>query len=306
MPLTQPPEETVPSADQEFAITPAVSQLLMSIAPAMASICGSPIAGVGVSSIPAPTVESSILSTVVEGTTSTPPPPVKAHVILEGLVTQLSSQFLSTMATCANLLMSGARSYGFVRYLLEGQVDQIDRIGGPERAEIFRRHLDQLKQHSESLYSSMHADAVSLSQRVFEKFQSDQASRQEEFKRQVEEEARRVNEMKSSDENYQQDREMAQIRAQTAELSIRSAKESLAKVQLLLRSGEEALVKEHKTIAYIATRWEQLQQELVVRSSALENLQLQLATELSLSEDALQRKASAEVERVRQEEIEKA
>ena len=65
-------------------------------------------------------------------------------------------------------------------------------------------------------------------------------------------------------------------------------------------------MKEQKTIAYIDTRREQLQQELVVCSSALENLQLQLATELSLSEDALQRKASAEVERVRQEEIEKA
>ena len=112
--------------------------------------------------------------------------------------------------------------------------------------------------------------------------------------------------MKYSDEAYRQDREMAQIRVQAAELSISKAKESLAKVQALLCAGEEALEREQKTIAYIDGRREGLQLELMTYSSALEDAQLQFAQELSLPEDALRQRAFTEVERVRKEEIDKA
>ena len=46
-----------------------------------------------------------------------------------------------------------------------------------------------------------------------------------------------------------------------------------------------------------------MQQELTVRASNLEDLKLQLATTLSLSNDSLWKKASEEVERVRRDGI---
>jgi chromosome segregation ATPase len=212
---------------------------------------------------------------------------------------------MSTLATCANLILSGEQSFGLIRDLLETQVDQIERLGGAERAEIFRRHMDQLREYSEVLYSHLHADVIGLSQQVFAKMQADQASRRDEIKRQVEEETKRVADMKSSDEAYQKDIEMAGHRVQAAEFGIRSAEETLAKIQALLKTNKEALAKEQKTIAYLNARRDELQQELMTRSSALENLELQFATEVSLSEDALRMEALTKVEQVREEEIEK-
>ena len=178
------------------------------------------------------------------------------------------------MATCVNLIMSGERSFSFVQDLLEGQVDQIERIGGPERAEIYRGCVEQLRQYSETLHSHLHADVIGLLQQVFAKMQADQAARQDEVQCLVEEEAKRIAEMKSSDEAYQRDMEMAVHRAQAAEFGIASAKESLAKIQALLKASEEALAKEKKTIAYLNARREQLQQELATRSSDLERMEL--------------------------------
>ena len=88
--------------------------------------------------------------------------------------------------------------------------------------------------------------------------QADQAARQGEVQRQVEEETKRIAKMKSSDEAYQKDMEMAGHRAQAAEFGIANAKETLAKIQALLKTSKEALAKEKKTIAYLNARREQL------------------------------------------------
>jgi septal ring factor EnvC (AmiA/AmiB activator) len=201
--------------------------------------------------------------------------------------------------------MSGERSFGFVRDLLECQVDQIEKIGGPERAEIYRGRVEQLGQYSEILHSHLHADVIGLSQQVFAKMQADQAARQAEVQRLVEERAKRIAEMKSSDEAYQRDREMAARRAQAAEFGIAGAKESLAKIQALLQASEEALAKEKRAIAYLDARREHLQQELGTQSSELERMELQFAIEMSFSEEAMRVKALADVERIREEEIER-
>ena len=66
------------------------------------------------------------------------------------------------------------------------------------------------------------------------------------------------------------------------------------------------MAKEQKTMTYIDARQKQLQDNLIARSSELENIELQFATEMSLSEDALRIKAIAKVERAREEEMERA
>jgi hypothetical protein len=187
---------------------------------------------------------------------------------------------------------------------LDGQVTQIGRIGGIERASIYRDRIEQLRDASAALYSHVHADVVGLSRLAYEKMKADQASLQDEFKLKVEEEARRVADMKSSDESYRSDIQMAEIRSQTAELGISSTKASIAQLQALLAENEAVFEKEQKALAYLRARREELQQELAARTASLENMELRFATELSLSDEVLRRKAAAEVEKARQEAIE--
>jgi len=123
----------------------------------------------------------------------------------------------------------------------------------------------------------------------------------EELKHKVEEETQRLQEMQESDASAQKDMEMSRYQIENLNTGIATAKESLAKIQAYLKSSEERIVKENHTLSVLRTKREQLQQELTVRASHLEDLRLQLATTLSLPDELLRRKASEEVETVRQE-----
>jgi len=235
------------------------------------------------------------------GSASASPPSPGVGSILDTLVTQLIKQFMSTMSTCANLIMSGERSFGFVQGLLGSQIDQIELIGGPESGEICRAKLERLRDWSAALYSHTHANVIELSRLAYEKKLADKNSVLEELKHKVEEETQRLQEMQESDASAQKDMEMSRYQIENLNTGIATAKESLAKIQAYLKSSEERIVKENHTLSVLRTKREQLQQELTVRASHLEDLGLQLATTLSLPDELLRRKASEEVETVRRE-----
>ena len=94
------------SEGQTFVVTSEMRQLLVSVAPVVASIRGKSVTGVGASSASTSFVEGSTFSTLVEGSTSVPPPPSKVDSILGGLILQLIGQFTSNLATCDNLILS--------------------------------------------------------------------------------------------------------------------------------------------------------------------------------------------------------
>jgi len=277
--------------------------MLVSVAPIVAAIRHMTSGSTESPSASAPPTDSYVVSTVATGSTSAPLPSPGVGSILDTLVTQLTNQFLSTMSTCANLIMSGERSFDFVKNLLENQIDQIELIGGSERGQIYRAKLEKLRDWSAALYSHMHADVIELSRMAYEKMLADKNSALEKLRRKVEEEAQHLQEMKTSDENAQKDMEMSRYQIETLNTGIAAAKESLAKIQVYLKDSEERIVKENHTISLLGTKREQLQQELTVRASNLEDLRQQLATTLSLPDESLRRKASEEVERVRQEGI---
>ena len=288
---------------QDFAVTSAVRDLLDSVAPAVAVVRQMTSGGTASPSTSIPLTDSSVVSTVAAGSTSASPPSPGVGSILDTLVTQLTNQFMSTMSTCANLIMSGERSFDFVKNLLGNQIDQIEMIGGSERGQIYRAKLEKLRDWSAALYSRTHADVIELLRLAYEKKLADKNSALERLRRQVEEEAQHLQEMKASDESAQKDMEMSRYEIETLNNGIAAAKESLAKIQVYLKNSEERIVKENRTLSVLGTKRERLQQELTVRASHLEDLRLQLATTLSLPDESLRRKASEEVEKVRQDDI---
>jgi hypothetical protein len=290
---------------QGFEVTLAVRDLLISVAPAVTAVRQLHSGGTASPSISMPPADSSVVSTVAAGLTSASPPSPSPEVgsILDALVTQLTNQFMSTMSTCANLIMSGERSFDFVKNLLGNQIDQIELIGGLERGQICRTKLEKLRDWSAALYSHTHADVIELSRLAYEKKLADKNSALEDLKRKVEEETQRLQEMQVSDANAQKDMEMSRYQVETLNTGIATAKASLAKIQAYIKASEVRLVKENHTLSVLGTKREQLQQELTVRASHLEDLRLQLATTLSLPDESLRRKASEEVEMVRREGI---
>ena len=96
---------------------------------------------------------------------------------------------------------------------------------------------------------------------------------------------------------------MSRYKIETMNSGIVATKESLAKIQAYLKDSEERIEKENHTLSILGAKREQLQQELTVRASNLEDLRLQLATTMSLPDESLRKKASEEVERVRQDGI---
>jgi hypothetical protein len=290
---------------QGFEVTLAVRDLLISVAPAVTAVRQLHSGGTASPSISMPPADSSVVSTVAAGLTSASPPSPSPEVgsILDALVTQLTNQFMSTMSTCANLIMSGERSFDFVKNLLGNQIDQIELIGGLERGQICRTKLEKLRDWSAALYSHTHADVIELSRLAYEKKLADKNSALEDLKRKVEEETQRLQEMQVSDASAQKDMEMSRYQIETLNTGIATAKASLAKIQAYIKASEVRLVKENHTLSVLGTKREQLQQELTVRASHLEDLRLQLATTLSLPDESLRRKASEEVEMVRQEGI---
>jgi len=80
------------------------------------------------------------------------------------------------MSTCASLIMSGERSFDFVKNLLESQVTQIELIAGSERGQIYRAKLEKLMDWSAALYSHTHADVIELSRLAYEKMLAEKNS----------------------------------------------------------------------------------------------------------------------------------
>ena len=129
---TSTAEGDTSSISQDFVVTSAVRDLLVSVAPTIAAVRQMTSGGTESPSISAPPTDSSVVSTVATGPTSASLPSPGVGSILDALVTQLTNQFLSTMLTCASLIMSGERSFDFVKNLLESQVTQIELIAGSE------------------------------------------------------------------------------------------------------------------------------------------------------------------------------
>jgi len=141
---------------------------------------------------------------------------------------------------------------------------------------------------------------------VFNKMQADQAAIQHNLQRQLDDEVRQLEEIRSSDATFKQEEDGAMQQVQTVDFRVQSARNTIAQMQALLRSDEEILAQEQRKLADVQNKRKQLYNDLNVHSSELERIKLQLAAGPLESEDVMRARALAAVEKTREEEIEKA
>ena len=91
----------------------------------------------GVTSAPPLFFESVLATTVEIVSMSALAKPAPVVDILENLIIHMIDQFFSMMAYCTELVLSERTSFEFVRPLLENHVENIQKVGGSDRAKVY-------------------------------------------------------------------------------------------------------------------------------------------------------------------------
>jgi len=126
-----------------------------------------------------------------------------------------------------------------------------------------------------------------------------------EIDEQMVEEARHLNDFQASYQRLVDDFRESEVITKNAEQVIANAQASISRAQVLIQVNEQKLVAAKKRLEELEVSKKRVQEDLIARSSKLESLQALLSMKKFLSEEELGVQAWAEVERVRQHEIQR-
>jgi hypothetical protein len=222
---------------------------------------------------------------------------------LEDLIAHTIGQFNSTLKTCVELILSGRRSFDFVRPLLENHIANIKSVAGMDRASPHMARLVRLEQLSVDMCNLNSADVLSVAQAAVPLMRAEQIRLQEEVSKRIADQTALLQEMESSYEKSLEEYDSAVLTAKSAEDTMRHAQETIAKAQALLRANEKILEQERKKMEEIGARNFQMQAAIRTQFSSLEGARAEQAERQPPSDEELREKAMANAMEIRQREL---
>ena len=222
--------------------------------------------------------------------------------IMELLTRQAVQQFLSSMRTCIDFVLTRGSSLEFAQMFLGNQVENIKLAGGPSLAQASQLLVDQLGQHLREL-RSLEDDAGSSheAQEALNRLLVAQEQERKEVEEKITDSTRLLERVQADHQRLAIESEESETIIQAAKQAILDSRAVIARAEAMIVFNEQRLATSEKRLAELEVAKAQAEADLSVRSSELESLRVQ--AQGFLSEADLRARALMEVEKARQHKI---
>jgi len=237
-------------------------------------------------------------SMIERGSGSTP-----GEDTMDFLTRETVRQFLDTMRSCIDFILSGRSSFAFAKTFLGNMAGNIELTGGSTLAEACLLLVERLGNDLKELKSLDDASSSHEAQVILTRLLATQEQERQEVEAQVAEEVRNLERSQAECQKLADDSMEFELIRQNAELAIINARSAIAKAEAVIANNEMTLATVRKRLEEQQAAKARAEESQTIHSSRLESLRAQLAAKSFLSEEELRVQAMMEAERTRQHEM---